>query len=374
VSNAKLISSDSHVFEPADLWTDRIDRRFRDRAPQVRGTEDGDWWFCDDLRVTGVFGGTQTGLRFDKPEDLSMNRTFDQVRMGGYVPDEHVKDMDVDGIAKSILYPSIGIAMYRIVDSELLTAICDAYNGWLAEFCAGHRDRLFGVAMLNSDEVGTALRQLERAAELGLIGALIPIRPLPGHAYDSPDYEPLWARAEELGIPLSLHTSTIRTAEVQEGQTSVFLAQKLYGSSSMDSYVRESLGDIVMSGVFERHPGLTVGSVEVELGWAPFFLRRLDYLYTQTTVRKSLHDFADGAVPSNFLRRNVFYSFQEDDLGIRLRDVLGVDRLLWGNDYPHIESTWPRSENVLDDILDDCTADERTLITKTNTERIYRLN
>ena len=129
---------------------------------------------------------------------------------------------------------------------------------------------------------------------------------------------------------------------------------------------------MVFGGVFERHPNLRVVSVENELGWAPHFIERMDYAYTERRHYDTDQiRFKDGALPSDFFRRNIAMSFQEDAIGIALRDKIGVDSLLWGSDYPHMESTFPRSREILDDIFADVPDEDRRKITCTNTARYY---
>ena len=131
---------------------------------------------------------------------------------------------------------------------------------------------------------------------------------------------------------------------------------------------------MIYSGVFERYPKLQVGAVEHELSWAAHFLDRIDYNYDQRSHDLSGHRFKENMVPSDYFRRNVFISFQEDALGIKLRDIIGVDTLMWGSDYPHHESTFPRSREILEEILADCTEDEKSEITGGNAARVYKLN
>jgi predicted TIM-barrel fold metal-dependent hydrolase len=133
-----------------------------------------------------------------------------------------------------------------------------------------------------------------------------------------------------------------------------------------------SLADMIYYGVFERYPKLMVGSVEQELSWVPHFLDRLDYNYTQRPVGSS-YRFKGDAFPSDFFHNNVFLGFQEDALGIRDRDIIGVDQLLWGSDYPHFESTFPRSQQIIEEILVDCTEEEKAKIVGGNAARVYRL-
>ena len=132
----RVISSDSHVMEPADLWTSRVEPKFRDRAPHIVCEEDRDWWCCDDQMVVPLSLGTKAGVRFEDPGNLSHGGKYEEVPLGGYIPDEHVKDLDADGVYAGLVYPSVGFLLYPAVpDSELLTALFRTYNDWVAEFC-----------------------------------------------------------------------------------------------------------------------------------------------------------------------------------------------------------------------------------------------
>jgi len=374
MSGYRIISSDNHVFEPADLWTTRAEPKFRDRAPRIVRQEDGDWWYCDNHRVIGMGAGAQTGMRFGQSDQLRRTTTFDHVRPGGYLPEEHVKDMETDGVDVSIVYPTVGLLLYSVPDGDLLTDIFRTYNDWLAEFCNAFPERLKGIATLNVDDVPSAVKEMERCAKLGLAGGLITVYPPEGRGYNLPAYEPLWAAAEDLEMPLGLHIATNRPGIGQEfgaGEqadrvSSAFLA-------NADHWIRMSLGHMVFSGVFERHPQLQIGSVEMELSWIPHFLDRIDYTYTQRT-QQDRYRFKEAMLPSDYMHRNVFYGFQEDGLGIKLRDIIGVDNLLWGSDYPHVESTFPRTQQILGEILAECTEEEKTKIAGGNAARIYHLH
>ena len=348
-----IISSDNHVFEPPDLWTTRIDSKFKGREPHMVRMEDGsDRWITDGIRGQRMSGGAQTGVRFEAPEKLSGLFTFDDVRPGGYIPEEQVKDMDIDGVDVSILYPTVGLQLFCTVpDSELLSATFRAYNDWLAEFCKPFPTRLKGIAMVNVDDVQDGVSELERTAKMELAGAMITIYPPEDKPYDSPIYESLWAAAQDLEMPLSLHLTTNRPGPGQ--QYADLETVKMSFFCNTNHWVRMSLADIIYSGVFERYPKLMVGSVEQELSWVPHFLDRLDYNYTQRATRKDSRLGGD-ALPSDFYYSNVFLGFQEDALGIRDRHIIGVDNILWGSDYPHAESTFPRSMEIIEVILLDC--------------------
>ena len=375
MGNYRIISSDNHVFEPPDLWISGIEPKFKDRAPRIHREEDGDWWYCDGQKVLGTgfgFGGAQTGRRFDEAEKLTHGDVFENVRPGGYIPEEQIKDMELDGVDVSILYPTTGLQLYKTPDGELLTAIFRTYNDWVAEFCQTFPKRLKGIAMINIDDVNEGVAELANRANQGFVGAMIPVYPPEGRRYDSPEYDLLWRAAQDLEMPLSLHLATNRFGS-GEGDGNRPGGGRVAISPNTDFFVRVSLADMILAGVFERFPKLQVGAVENELGWVPFFLRRIDYTYDQRGFGREGYRFKEDMLPSDYFHRNVFVGFQEDDLGIGLRDMIGVDCLQWGSDYPHMESTFPRSQQILEEILVDCTEEEKAKIAGGNAARVYKV-
>ena len=371
MASYRVVSSDNHVFEPADLWTSRMEPKYGDRCPQVvREENGGDTWFCDGIRGNFAGSGSQPGRRFSEPEKLSTVDTMEDVLPGGYIPEEHVKDMDADGIDVSIVYPTAGLILYRVPDSELFTDVCSAYNDWIAEFCNPFPKRLRGIAMLNVDDVQVGVKELERCAKMGLAGGMISVYPLPGKSYDKPEYEPLWDAAVDLGMPLSLHVQTNRPGPAFDIEST---SRASFGCNT-DHWARVSIADMIFGGVFERHPTLSIGSVEVEMAWVPYFLDRMNFAYTQRVTRGNWYRFKEDMLPSDYFRRNVFLGFLEDSVGVRLRDMIGVDNLQWGSDYPHPESTFPRSREIIEEILVDCTEEEKAKIAGGNAARVYHLD
>ena len=375
MADYRIISSDNHIMEPTDLWTSRVETKFKDRAPRVVRIEDGsDWWFCDGYKLNGAFAGTQAGARFEEPEKMSMygpGATYENVRLGGYIPEEHIKDMDIDGIDISIIYPTLGLLIFGLQDSELVTSLFRSYNDWIAEFCNAIPRRLKGIAMINIDDLETGIKDLKRCAKLGFTGAMITVYPPEERSYDSPEYEPLWTVAEDLQIPLALHAGTNRPGPGQEFQDIDTVRPGF--AANLDHWVRMSVAHMIFSGVFERHPKLQIGSIEMELSWVPHFLDRMDYTHTQRVQEWSPYRFKDDRLPSDFFHSNVFLGFQEDALGIRDRHIIGVDNLMWGADYPHTEGTFPRSREILAEILAECTEEEKAKIVGGNAARVYHL-
>lgn len=359
------------------MWAHWVDPRFRERTPSMVEEDGVTRLYCDGHMLLAGGSGDQTGLRFKNPEQLTggagVRPSTSQARPGGHDPHARVKDMDADGIDVGIVYPSTGLRMYSVLtDSNLLSGLFRGYNDWLAqEFCAPYPDRIKGIAMVNIDDVADGIAELERCAKLGHIGAMIPVHLADGKSYGSVEYERLWATAQDLQMPLSLHIGTPRPAFGQEyGDLSKMRATFMAAS---DHWVRISLGDLILNGVFERYPTLQVGSVEHELSWVAFFLWKIDYVYTQRAQRPFWHRFQEDMLPSDYFHRNVFVGFQEEATGIRLRDIIGVDNLQWGSDYPHPESTFPKSREILGGILSDCTDAEKAKIVGANAARVYRL-
>ncbi len=374
MSKFRIISSDNHVIEPAELWADKVDSKFRERAPHVvysdqpGGDVNGDWWFYDGYKVMSPTMGTLAGVRFEEPERINLKGKMEDVILGGYIPEEHVKDLDIDGVDVSILYPTVGLLLYSVPDSQLLTSILSTYNDWLAEFCKPFPKRLLGIAMLNVDDVPASIKEMERCKKMGLPGAMITVYPPEAHSYDKPEYEPLWAAAQDLDMPLSLHVGTNRP---NPGQVIDFESATATQFSNNDHWVRMSIGNMIFSGVFERYPKLQIGAIENELSWIPHFLDRIDYNYTQRQSEVAPYRFKGDTLPSDFFHSNVFVSFQEDALGIRDRDIIGVDQLMWASDYPHPESTFPRSREIIEQVLEDCTEEEKAKIVGLNAARVY---
>jgi len=346
-----------------------MDVAFRDRAPRMQRLNGVDQLVVEEHQVIAGIGLiSNAGARFEAPETISSQGRFEDVHQGGYDPDQHLKDMQIDGVAGEVLYPSQGLFYFKVADTPLMSAIFRAYNDWLAEFCSTDPARLKGIAMINLDDVQDGIKELERTAKMGFAGAMITEYPCEDRRYDQPEYGPFWAAAQALDMPLSLHTATRRQGKIRGAGE-----RTLRDASSRATkvfYPATSMCDMIFSGVFERYPNLKLVIVEFELAWAPHLLSTMDYTYRERH-EEALYRFKDGMRPSDFFHRNVLLSFQEDDIGIRLRDVIGVDNMMWGSDYPHSESTFPQSRKILEQILAGVPEEEQAKIVGGNTGHLY---
>jgi len=358
-----VISADSHVVEPLDLWTTRCDARYRERVPRLVREVDGrrgNFVVCEDALPVPLEAFCSAGLSSDE-----LKRAFEDgalaVRAGGSDPAARLPDMAADGVAAEVLYPSVALQAFRVRDAALQRACFRVYNDWLADFCAAAPERLVGVALISLFDVAEGVRELERARARGLRGAMVWAAPPAGDSYARPAYEPFWAAAEAAGMPVSLHLGT--TQELAAPGESIAVAFMLTILP-----VQRALSQTILGGVLQRHPGLRLVSVENEIGWLPHFLARMDH---GAAKYRQVAGLTLDEPPSSTFRRQVRATFQEDRIGVEARERIGVETLMWASDYPHSDSTWPRSQEVIARDLADVPADERRKILAANVAALY---
>jgi predicted TIM-barrel fold metal-dependent hydrolase len=359
----KILSADSHVIEPADVWTARIDKRFLDRAPRVikhAGSREGDFFVAEGLRPFPVAGFAVAGV---DPKDFAekMAGGYPGVRPSAWDPDLRIKDQERDGVSGEVLYPSLGMRLFQMEDGELRAACFRAYNDWLAEYCAHSPGRLAGVAMVSLDDPLEGVEELKRAASKGLRGAMIWGAAPAERPYSDPSYDPFWAAAHDLGTPISLHILTER-----RGGSDFQSVMK--GYPALHHAVERSLAEIIFAGVLERFPNLKLVSVENDIGWIPHFLQRLDHSFEKY---RYLEKQTIANPPSYYFRRQVAATFQDDRVGVVMRHFIGVKNLMWGSDFPHSDSTWPNSLEVIARDFEGVPDDERRQMTSDNVAALY---
>ena len=382
MADYKIISADTHIVEPPDLWEKRIDPGFRERAPRIvrkkgfataKGEWKSDFWVAGGMQTSAFGFLSQAGVRYEKPEEITFAGSFEDVPKGAYDPHGMIEALEHDGVWGAIIQPTQGLSWYRMEakESDLLSAICRAWNDHIADFCSTYPERLKGIAMLNVDDVLDACNELERCAKMGLAGAFIPEYPLPERPYSNPYYERLWWTAQDLQIPILLHVFTTRPGIPGCEATADESEATAAGLATLDHWVQYSLVSMIFAGVFDRFPNLHVGSVEHESAWIPHLWRRMDPLYTDRLEMTGGYRSKRGLLPSETWKSNIFVEFMEDAVGVGLHEIIGADSMMWGNDYPHAESTWPRSMQFLDGAFDGQPDEVRQKITSSNAARMY---
>lgn len=363
----RVVSADSHVIEPHDLWQRLVEPPFRDRAPVLVHDEDTDRLACAEAQLPPV--GLLAGCARGDEEVRWEGRWEEDVFPGGYDPDIRLQDLARDGVDAEVLYPTIAMQLYPVADPDFQWALFRAYNTWLAEeFCAAHPERYLGVAMLNHEDVDAAVAELERSADLGLAGAMVPLYAGEDNPYHDPRFDRLWAAAVAHDMPVSLHAATTRdrTRAWNRGTPTDAIVRPVQ--------IQRVLLDMILNGLFDRVPGLRIVSAENDAGWAGSMLERADYFWHRNA--KVVHHRDSKALcarpPSEYFRENVRLTFMRDHTAVLAADIIGERTLMWGNDFPHHVSTWPRSGQVLHEHFDSQPAALRQAIVCDNVRALYR--
>jgi predicted TIM-barrel fold metal-dependent hydrolase len=339
-----------------------MDPEFRDRAPRLFRQGNQDVFVVEGLPPSHVGVQATAGKR---SEELKWEGKFEEGRRGGWDPEARVKDMDVDRVDAEVLYPTLCFGMWRVPDTTYQYACMRAYNDWLADFANMAPGRLVANALISLRDVDAGIRELRRVAAKGTKAACITAVAPDDRPYSHPDYDRFWATAQELNIPLSLH---VFTGSKMELDTTEFLVNY----ALVPRWIQGTVGTMIVSGVMERFPSLKVISVEVDIGWIATFLHRLDHAF-----ERHRHWSGSGASlkmrPSEYFHRQVYATFMDDLAGIKLRHEVGVDNIMWSSDYPHPDSTWPRSQQVIGKLFKDVPAQETHKIIHDNAARLYNL-
>lgn len=342
----KAYSADSHVTEPGDCYVDRIDPRFRDRAP-VAITHDtmGAVMLIDGGKSLVPYGMVAAAGRPAERIGPFVKTDWSELHPGGWDPKARLAEQDRDGVQLEVLYPSVGMLLCNHPDADYQHACFAAYNEWIAQYCETAPARLLGVGQTALRSVEEGVADLERVKALGLRGVM-----LPGvaacHAdgdYDDPRWSPLWQAAIDLDLPVSFHILTTRDEHL--GSTR-FRGPKMNGFLGIIRDCQDVIGTLVFGGVFERHPELRVVCVEADAGWVPHWMYRADHAMDRH--RNWLSASASMTrKPSEYVRENVYVTFQDDWVAFQTAHLMNHERLLWASDHPHSDATFPESQAVL---------------------------
>jgi len=374
-----VVSADSHMMEPADLWQKRLDRRFRERAPKVieNPRTDGPRFVftAEGAAPFAVAGGFAAG-RSGKDLQEFMKAGYEAARPSGWDPVERIKDQELDGIDAEVLYPTLGMPLFTMTDPELQRACFAAYNEWVAEFCRHDPRRLYGIGLISLEEIDKAVSDVERIAKLGMRGAMIWGAPPSDRPYSDRAYDPFWQAASEHGLPVSLHIIASRGKVSQIGGKA---SEHRWGTlinagvwyMTVIHEIQESLVTMVFGGVFERFPELRVVSAENDSGWLPHFLYRMDHAFDKFSA---MLNEPLSLRPSEYVRRQVWATFQDDPIGPRTYDVFGSHNYMWASDFPHTDSTFPESHAWIEKNFSGVPDAIRERIVYQNAVELYRMD
>ena len=372
MAELQLISSDSHVSEPSDLWVERTDTKYRDRAPRVvlnpEGQE-GAYFVYEGYPPHNLAIGLGAGKT---PEELAAflkTGTYADARPGGWDPAQRLPDMALDGVEAEVLYTTLGFRLFWLKDAGLQRACFRVYNDWLAAYCSYAPKRLKGLALISLYDPKEGAQELERCAKMGLKGAMIWCSPPADQPYSSPLYDPFWAAAQELDMPVSLHAIT----GIERIQWEYGAEKRAMRQTVTPHEIEKSFSILILSGVLERFPRLKIVSAENNCGWLPYYLQRMDRGFARFGPSGTVTPWPTKLTlkPSEYFRRQMYCTFIDDSFGVASRHWIGVDNVMWSSDYPHTASTWPHSRAIIERDFKDVSEAEKRKIVRENAAKLY---
>jgi uncharacterized protein len=382
----KVIDVDTHLTEPHDLWSKRAPARLRDRLPQVKLHEGVRSWVVDGDKVLlkGAIpsstikrdGSKWPGLEF-------INHQFEEVHPASHSARERVAMMDATGITAQILYPNIlgfGGQNAVKVDDELRLACVQIFNDAMAEFQQESGERVFPMALLPWWDVKLAVREIERAKQMGLKGININSDPQTFTGADgakladfsSEYWNPMWEACEALDLPINFHIgASEESADWIGAQGWPGLHRDLraaLGGAMLFINNGRVMGNIILSGLLDRYTKLKFVSVESGIGWVPFILEAIDYEYQEVAANQAkLQRKPSEYFASNF---HACFWFERRDLSSMIKRV-GVDNVLFETDFPHPVCLYPVDD--MDAALAGLTETEKVKVLSGNAAKLYNI-
>jgi len=368
-----FVSVDDHVQEVASLWTDRVEKKFRERVPHLQTSTDGsEQWILNGKVLLDGRAARAGALMVDRNEDP---KRWADVPLAAYKPSERLKAMDSAGIDYSVLYPTVaglaGETFGRVQDSELEIACVRAYNDWLIDEWASASDRFIPQCLVPIWPVEAAITEAKRAVAKGHRGVIFPS--LPMHLrkvphVSGPEYDAFWSACEELNVPVCLHAGA--SPELQSPlppQMKPALAAAVDAATKPVSTVFV-LSLYSFSRVLLRHPKLRLVLAESALSWAMLYLEWADHQFEHDGLAREGYELT----PSQMFKRQCFLNSWYDSIA-PFTDYIGADRILWSANLPLANSTWPRSRETIDHCFKGVSAEARDRVLWKNAAELYRL-
>ncbi len=371
-----VISADGHAGPPADVYREYLDAGFRDRFDEHQRA-------MEELRA--AMGLSTSDSFAEKWEE----ETGDPGLMAAYDSDARSAVLDAEGVAAEVLFPDADVlGTGRIASSPFGTGLaagsqsdpvdaiagCRAHNRWLADFVGEEPQRRIGIAVIPAiiPDLDVVLELVREAKELGHRGVLIPTRWFDRPAYHEPHYEPLWALVEELGLVLHTHSGA--------GPADYGMGNGMLGIYATEAgwWAARPLHVLIWAGVFERHPTLKYSMAENGAWWVPDLIRKMDEKWVGGhNTRKFGDAFREGLPnkPSFYLDRNCFFGASTpgvDDM--ERRHLIGVGNIMWGNDLPHPEGTYPYTRYWIRERFHDVPEDETRRMLGQTAAKVYSVD
>lgn len=390
LDDPRPISADSHALEGPQVF-DGLAERFGDDAPRVVHRDGkGDHIVTPNMpgRSRNVAVMALAGTRLDyetplprehasKPSAGSIDDPEIQAYFsGGYAamrpgltdgarrPD----DQDIDGVSAEVLYPG-WFPMFSLQNLDLMVALQQNYNDWMHQQQVLSQGRLVGLAALPVQRPDDAVAELERVIDLGFKGIVIPSNAPRGRRYSDEEYDRMWAIAEEAGLPVGFHVACM--SHIPDWLKAMRDRDPIVQYAGSPALIHDTMIELMVRGVCAKHPDLKFVLAEFNAGWVAHWLDKVQQGWAREYAKDS-----SSTPPVDVLeiwKRQFFATIEDDTAALRTRELIGEETLLWGSDYPHTDSTWPCSAQVLDEMFEDYSPETRDKITRTNVANLYSL-
>lgn len=353
----RLISSDSHADAPMEVYLENVPKQFHPGIPTMKKdpTDGRDYLVVHGQKVM-TFGWHKEGRAPGPWQEVRGGSMCEGE--GDWEPEKRLIHLDRDNVAAEVLQ---GGATWALFDPnpELQMAVCQVWNDWAISVYKPFQSRLQPSATLPISDIPAAVKELQRLAAMGYTNVQMPINPVE-KPYRHRDYDPLWAALQETGLTVNLH---IRSGT---RKSTPFSAGRVYNYcvDCTDGIITAT--DLCSTGVLERFPKLKFVTLEVGGGWAAWLMHTMDGIYdahpeTCITLKK---------YPSEYFKQSIFCSIMMDTVAMNELSTTG-DNMLFSNDYPHPEGTWPESQRRVAKMVHGLAADSIANFTHKNAEKLY---
>ncbi|MGH9211447.1 MAG: amidohydrolase family protein [Acidimicrobiales bacterium] len=370
VDDLILVSVDDHTVEPPDMFRDHVPERYRDRAPRSVKKPDGiDVWVYDDNEIPNIGLNAVAGR---PPEEYNIEPTrYDEIRPGCFDIHERVRDMNRNGVVGSMCFPSFvsfaGQLFSKSKDLDVGLAMVKAYNDWhIDQWCGSYPGRFIPLSIPPIWDPQAMADEIHRVAAKGCHAVTFSESPsrLGWPNIFGDHWDPFFTACAEEGTVICLHIGSSSTMLALEPGAPIDVLITMTPLNAMSAAT-----DLLWSPVLRKFPTLQFALSEGSIGWLPYWLDRVDYVYQQHRFWTH-QDFGD-RLPSEVAREHFTFCFINDPAGIEQRHRIGIDNITWESDYPHSDSSWPRSpESVLEQTAG-VPDEEIDKITYMNTMRIF---
>jgi predicted TIM-barrel fold metal-dependent hydrolase len=370
-----LISADAHVAENEDLRA-RLPEHLRERMPLMVLGKGGDFDVESNGEVTERSSWKTLSAR-DRELEFRSDPSF------GTDLDRRTRDMAREGVDAQVIFPNVALDCGGSHQTrEYSKAFARAYNEYVREAFAPASQRFKPAAMLPTDDIEDTVAEARKCIDEGFATMFLPCV-VPWQPYRMKVYEPLWSMAEEASIPLTFHVFSgnlafggefADAAGMSEERLALTVEQgkaRRNQTEHLETVVGMAAGmapilELTASGVLERHPNLRFVITESECGWLAWALQAMDQMQRRRHLyRKDLPLRA-----SEYFLRQGYVTITDDPVALNNVGFTGSDCLLWGNDYPHDEGTWPESHASIDAIRE-CLGDAADKVLHGNAAELY---